>query len=142
MPFPKISIVFCVKCKWNLRSAWYLQELLQTFGDELKEVSLVPGQVGTFKILGYKNDDNQGSEILLWDRSVDGGFPDSKYLKQRVKALLFEDNIIVGAHINRKASAGHRLVNSEIQENSTVNTITEDASEDKSECVDCKDDGL
>lgn len=86
MPFPKISIVFCVKCKWNLRSAWYLQELLQTFGDELKEVSLVPGQVGTFKILGYKNDDNQGSEILLWDRSVDGGFPDSKYLKQRVKA--------------------------------------------------------
>lgn len=52
MPYPKISIVFCTKCKWNLRSAWYLQELLQTFGDNLGEVSLIPGESGEFKIIG------------------------------------------------------------------------------------------
>ncbi|KAM3161292.1 hypothetical protein ACU8KH_05449 [Lachancea thermotolerans] len=103
MPYPKISIRFCTKCKWNLRSAWYLQELLQTFQSSLGEVSLIPGESGEFRVLGYKEHDQP--EIVIWDRTVDGGFPDSKYLKQKVKQLLLDadDQDQLGAHITRKA---------------------------------------
>ncbi|SCU91154.1 LANO_0D10902g1_1 [Lachancea nothofagi CBS 11611] len=100
MPFPKVSIHFCTKCKWNLRSAWYLQELLQTFQDSLAEVSLVPGESGEFRVLGYSAP--EGVEITIWDRKTDGGFPDSKFLKQRVKQLLLETSS-VGAHLEREA---------------------------------------
>ncbi|CAR28363.1 hypothetical protein ZYGR_0R00970 [Zygosaccharomyces rouxii] len=104
MPFPKVSIVFCIKCKWNLRSSWYMQELLQTFGDQLGEVSLIPGPQGQFKILGQEKED--GEEIIIWDRSVEGGFPDSKCLKQRVKALLFHDEVSIGKHNEKNSKVG------------------------------------
>lgn len=100
MPYPKITIKFCMKCKWTLRSAWYLQELLQTFGDSLKELSLVPAEVGEFKVLAYR--DANEPELLIWDRRLEGGFPDSKVLKQRVRAVLFENSVAVGSHIARK----------------------------------------
>lgn len=99
MPYPKISIQFCTRCKWNLRSAWYLQELLQTFGDALGEVSLIPGEMGEFRVLGQL--DENSKPICIWDRKVDNGFPDSKYLKQRVRALLFNNTVKVGEHIER-----------------------------------------
>jgi selenoprotein W-related protein len=56
------------------------QELLSTFGDELGEVSLVPGTGGVFQI------DYDGE--TLWERKRDGGFPDAKILKQRVRDRL------------------------------------------------------
>lgn len=99
MPYPKISIRFCTRCKWNLRSAWYLQELLQTFGDNLGEVSLIPGETGEFRVLGQL--DENGDEICIWDRKSQDGFPDSKYLKQRVRTLLFDDNVSIGKHNER-----------------------------------------
>lgn len=136
MPYPKITIVFCLRCKWNLRSAWYLQELLQTFGEELGEVSLVPGPVGTFKVLGYKNSSNEESEIVIWDRSLDGGFPDSKYLKQRVKEMLFDNSVSIGSHIERKTVAGELLVAKKQADSNNSNT-EDDASNDQKECVDC-----
>ncbi|EDO17470.1 hypothetical protein Kpol_1058p7 [Vanderwaltozyma polyspora DSM 70294] len=125
MPFPKISILFCTKCKWNLRSAWYLQELLQTFGDNLREVSLVPSSVGEFKILAWINNDND-DPITIWDRKVDGGFPDSKHLKQRVKELVFNDTVSVGAHISRNTNNQESLVSQRDQVSKT----------ECSECVD------
>lgn len=73
-----------------------MQELLQTFGDQLGEVSLIPGPQGQFKILGQEKEGDE--EILIWDRITNGGFPDSKYLKQRVKALLFHDEVSIGKH--------------------------------------------
>ena len=135
MPFPKISIVFCVKCKWNLRSAWYLQELLQTFGSELKEVSMVIGNPGDFKVLGYRD---EGSEpILIWDRVENGGFPDSKYLKQRVKRLLFNDSVTVGAHIDSKNSQGSEaLVSGPSRENNASACAPGDSL--SSVCTDCQ----
>lgn len=80
-----------------------MQELLQTFGDQLGEVSLIPGPQGQFKILGQEKEG--GEEILIWDRIINGGFPDSKYLKQRVKALLFHDEVSIGKH-NESGSKG------------------------------------
>lgn len=132
MPLPKVSIRFCTKCKWNLRSAWYLQELLQTFGDQLGEVSLIPGDVGEFKVLGYvlAEGEHHTSEIVIWDRKTDGGFPDSKFLKQRVKKLVFEDQVKVGAHIEREFASQEALIITEKSKN-------DENRKDCTECTDC-----
>jgi selenoprotein W-related protein len=77
---PRAEIRYCVKCRWLLRAAWLAQELLSTFEDELGEVALVPGSVGTFEV-------RIGSEIV-WDRKTDDGFPDAAELKRRVRDRL------------------------------------------------------
>ncbi|MCW4149573.1 SelT/SelW/SelH family protein [Halomonas sp. 18H] len=76
----RIRIHYCTQCQWLLRSAWYAQELLSTFGEALEEVALVPAHSGHFEIL---MDDES-----LWERKRDGGFPDSKVLKQKVRDRL------------------------------------------------------
>jgi selenoprotein W-related protein len=77
MTKPRITITYCTQCNWLLRSAWMLQELLQTFGDSLGEVALIPGTGGIFEI--------RVNEELIWERVRDGGFPGPKDLKQRVR---------------------------------------------------------
>lgn len=71
--YPRISITFCTACKWNLRAAWYLQELLSTFGNQLGEVALQPGEAGVFVVRIKQNEETE--ETVLWDRKIDGGFP-------------------------------------------------------------------
>jgi len=73
----RIRIIYCTQCQWLLRSGWYAQELLSTFGEDLEEVTLVPSHGGQFEI---RLDDE-----TLWERKRDGGFPDVKTLKQRVR---------------------------------------------------------
>jgi selenoprotein W-related protein len=77
---PRITIAYCTQCQWLLRSAWMAQELLATFGADLGEVALIPGTGGVFQI-ACEGD-------VLWDRKRDGGFPDAKTLKQRVRDRL------------------------------------------------------
>lgn len=110
MPYPKVSIRFCTRCKWNLRSAWYVQELLQTFGESLGEVSLIPGESGEFRVLGQLDEHDQ--EITIWDRKVENGFPDGKFLKQRVRSLLFHDEVSIGKH-NERSHQQETLINQE-----------------------------
>jgi selenoprotein W-related protein len=74
---PRIAITYCTQCNWMLRAAWMAQELLSTFGQDLAEVALVPGTGGIFVITL----DGQ----TIWDRKDDGGFPEAKMLKQRVR---------------------------------------------------------
>lgn len=81
---PRIAITYCTQCQWLLRSAWMAQELLSTFRDDLGEVALVPGRGGVFTI---EIADALGRETV-WDRTRDGGFPDVKSLKQRVRDRL------------------------------------------------------
>ena len=88
---PRIVITFCTQCHWLLRAAWMAQELLSTFGTDLGEVALVPGTGGIYRIT-YGGD-------LIWDRKTDGGFPDVKALKQRVRDRL-DPNRSLG-HIDR-----------------------------------------
>ena len=80
MSKPSIRIAYCTQCNWMLRAAWMAQELLSTFGTELREVALVPGTGGIFQIT-LDGD-------LIWDRKRDGGFPGPKDLKQRVRDLI------------------------------------------------------
>lgn len=53
------------------------QELLSTFGLALGGVTLLPGTGGIFEI--------RVDGELVWERKRDGGFPDVKALKQRVR---------------------------------------------------------
>jgi predicted Rdx family selenoprotein len=78
-----------------LRAAYFAQELLSTFGGSLGEVALIPATGGLFTVhLTYKpegatSDGNDGDvqvqEVLIWDRKAEGGFPETKILKQRVR---------------------------------------------------------
>ncbi len=72
-----ITIAYCTRCNWLLRSAWMAQELLSTFGQDLGSVALVPGTGGIFEI--------RLDGELIWERRRDGGFPDVKALKQMVR---------------------------------------------------------
>lgn len=83
-PKPRIVITYCSRCQWLLRSAWLAQELLSTFADDLAEVVLRPAEIsGTFEIFL--------DEQSLWERTRDGGFPEAKILKQRVRNLITPD---------------------------------------------------
>jgi selenoprotein W-related protein len=94
---PRISITYCTQCHWLLRSAWMAQELLSTFGTDIGEVALKPGTGGVFEI-AYDGE-------LIWERKRDGGFPDSKALKQRVRDRL-DPNRDLG-HVDRQNSNRH-----------------------------------
>ena len=77
---PRVTITYCTQCQWLLRAAWLAQELLSTFGTDIGEVALVPGTGGIFEIAC------DGARV--WERKEDGGFPEAKVLKQRVRDLL------------------------------------------------------
>lgn len=74
---PRVAITYCTQCNWLLRSAWMAQELLSTFRDDLGEVALIPATGGAFRI--------ELDGAVVWERVRDGGFPDVKALKQRVR---------------------------------------------------------
>jgi len=87
----RIRIHYCTQCQWLLRSAWYAQELLSTFGEELAGVELVPAHGGYFEIF------LDGAS--LWERKRDGGFPDIKALKRAVRDRLDPERDL--GHIDR-----------------------------------------
>jgi selenoprotein W-related protein len=91
---PRVAITYCTQCQWLLRAAWMAQELLSTFGTELAEVALVPGTGGVFRV------EYDGTE--LWERKRDGGFPDAKELKRRVRDRLDPGRDL--GHIDRPSS--------------------------------------
>lgn len=75
---PIITIEYCPKCNWMLRSAYFAQEILSTFSDDVFSVNLKPSlTAGKFGI--FVND----SEI--YDRKAKGGFPEIKELKQLLR---------------------------------------------------------
>ena len=76
----EVVISYCTQCQWLLRAAWLAQELLSSFSDDLARVSLEPGTGGTFRITS--------DGVQVWERKADGGFPEAKVLKQRIRDLI------------------------------------------------------
>jgi selenoprotein W-related protein len=76
---PIISIEYCPKCGWLLRAAWLAQELLTTFQEDLKSVTLIPSETGG------KFEVKINNSKVLWDRKSEGRFPEAKELKQLVR---------------------------------------------------------
>ncbi len=72
------------------------QELLTTFQEEIGEVALIPGGGGgVFEICA--------GEELVWSRERDGGFPEIKVLKQRVRDIIAPDKEL--GHSDRSESS-------------------------------------
>ena len=92
MTKPRIDIEYCCQCGFLLRSAWMAQELLTTFMDDLGGVTLIPGTGGIFEI--------RVDGELVWERKRDGGFPDVKALKQRVRDVVAPERGL--GHIDRE----------------------------------------
>ncbi|KAK5172051.1 uncharacterized protein LTR77_003688 [Saxophila tyrrhenica] len=85
---PRVAITYCTQCKWMLRAAYFGQELLSTFGTSIGEIALIPATGGLFTVhLTHKTQESDTSpqEVLIWDRKAEGGFPETKILKQRVR---------------------------------------------------------
>lgn len=76
----KITITYCAKCRWLLRSSWMAQELLSTFEAQISELTLVPSSGGIFEI--------KVQDQLIWSRKEMGGFPEIAQLKQLVRDII------------------------------------------------------
>jgi selenoprotein W-related protein len=79
----RVEIAYCTQCRWLMRAAWMAQELLTTFETELAEVALIPGTGGIFEV--------RVDGEPVWSRKTDGGFPEPKELKQRVRDRVAPD---------------------------------------------------
>lgn len=82
----EVVITYCTQCWWPLRAAWLAQELLST-ADDLGKVSLVPGTGGVFPTSPARG-------VQIWERKADGGFPEAKVLKQRVRDQIDPDRTL------------------------------------------------
>ena len=90
---PIITIEYCLKCGWLLRAAYMAQEILTTFTDELKGVTLQPSEVsGRFTI--FLNDEK------IFDRKEEGRFTEIKELKQLIRDKVAPEKSL--GHSDRK----------------------------------------
>lgn len=92
MARPVITLTYCTQCNWMLRAAWLAQELLHSFGPEIGAVTLIPGTGGIFVITL--------DGLVIWDRKTEGGFPEAKVLKQRVRDRVWPERDL--GHADRK----------------------------------------
>lgn len=82
-------------------STQFAQELLSTFSTSLGEVALQPSTGGTFIVEIFHPSSSSTStssppipshphiaSTILWDRKTDGGFPETKELKRRVRDVI------------------------------------------------------
>ncbi|TFK43148.1 Rdx family-domain-containing protein [Crucibulum laeve] len=82
-----VMIEFCDRCRWLHRATWVQTELFLTFPPpNIGCISLFPRNVeetsGRFRVwLSIGNEPPK----LVWDRKVEGGFPELKVLKQRIR---------------------------------------------------------
>jgi selenoprotein W-related protein len=93
---PRIVITYCTQCRWLLRATWLAQELLTTFTTDVGELVLQPGVGGVFRVAV--------DDEVLWDRKVEGGFPELAPLKRLVR-----DRVAPGrdlGHTDRAAQSG------------------------------------
>ncbi|KAL4967452.1 SelT/SelW/SelH family protein [Aspergillus stella-maris] len=142
---PKITIEYCTQCKWLLRAAYYAQELLSTFSTDLGGVELIPRTGGLFAITVYasasvnqsqsEQSEQQAPPVTIWERKRDGGFPEVKELKNRVRNLIDPGRSL--GHTDRalkkgKDEASGATSTAPAKEGGDAGTGTE------KECEDCK----
>ena len=75
---PTITIEYCPQCGWMLRAAYMAQELLTTFVNDVRAVTLQPATLAGTYIISIDGD-------VLFDRRREGRFPETKELKQLVR---------------------------------------------------------
>jgi predicted Rdx family selenoprotein len=137
----------------HLDSVQYAQELLQTFGTSVGEVALLPATGGTFVItmthvpinaaemVSGQSESNAKSvtQTLIWDRKIDGGFPETKELKNRVRNIIQPDRDL--GHIDRSLKKASSRPSTEPEPKSVDTQAGADlvaGSKDAKNCEDCK----
>lgn len=133
----------------------FAQELLQTFSTSIGEISLVPVTGGVFavNILHAGSDTDTSSEpveTVLWDRKAEGGFPETKELKNRVRNIIDPSKDM--GHIDRRlrkdkaekeevkgGGNGSASAAPPIElEKTTVSELSEALQRQREDCEDCK----
>ncbi|MBI4337755.1 MAG: SelT/SelW/SelH family protein [Chloroflexi bacterium] len=76
----RVEIMYCTQCGWLPRAIWLAQELLATFDQELSEVALVPATGGVLEV--------RVDGAMVWSLKAEGGLPQPKELKRRVRDLV------------------------------------------------------
>lgn len=126
----------------------FAQELLSTFSTSLGEVALQPSTGGTFVVEIYFRDPNNPASSpssspsgnpaiqnrVLWDRKVDGGFPETKELKRRVRDTI-EPGRDLG-HVDRhypssSSSSSSKPKTDQATEQTRVSGVGQSAAEDE-----------
>ncbi|KAJ9096353.1 hypothetical protein QFC21_005174 [Naganishia friedmannii] len=86
---PAIFIEYCDGCRWAPRASWTATELFLTFpSPAITSITLTPAveHPGRFRV--WLKLPNEGEAQLMWDRKVEGGFPELKLLKQRIRNVI------------------------------------------------------
>lgn len=81
-----------LQCRWLHRAAWVQTELFLTFPPPaLVAISLIPLNTqetgGRFRVWLFKGQEEGKQGELVWDRKIEGGFPELKLL---VSAFVWE----------------------------------------------------
>lgn len=83
---PTVTLEYCTRCNWMLRTAWLSQELLTTFNGTLASTTLIPNHKGgVFEVAVITT---RGEQKNVWSREEEGRFPEAKELKQRVRDII------------------------------------------------------
>lgn len=103
---PAIIIEFCDRCRWAPRASWIQTELFLTFPIPLlRSITLQPLNApetgGRFRVW---LDRGNGWE-LCWCRKKEGGFPELKVLKQRIRNLIQPDMSLGHSDVHGKHKA-------------------------------------
>ncbi|KAF7185282.1 hypothetical protein HII31_13557 [Pseudocercospora fuligena] len=137
---PRVAITFCTQCKWMLRAAYFGQELLSTFGTSIGEVALIPATGGLFQVnltykpvsIGAEGESDEVKEVLIWDRKTEGGFPETKILKQKIRNFIEPEK-----NLGHSDTPSGKKKSDDISSKETVKNGTK-AEEPRQECQDCK----
>ncbi|KAF2751910.1 seleno protein W family protein [Sporormia fimetaria CBS 119925] len=138
---PRVAITYCTQCRWMLRAAYFGQELLSTFGTQIGEIALIPATGGLFTVkLTYRleDEDCEIKEVLLWDRKAEGGFPETRVLKQRLRDHI-DPNRDLGhsdRHGKKKAESQPTHTTADAQVDEAPST-TEQREAGNKDCQDC-----
>jgi len=142
---PRVAITYCTQCRWMLRAAYFAQELLSTFGTSIGEIALIPATGGIFTVyLTHKPaNTTEAQSVLIWDRKAEGGFPETKILKQRVRNHIEPDKNLGHSDTPASKTKASAQVNGDAAGISSGNAETSatktDSLDSKSKAQDCED---
>ncbi|KDR83325.1 hypothetical protein GALMADRAFT_132790 [Galerina marginata CBS 339.88] len=125
-----VTIEFCDRCRWLHRASWVQTELFLTFP---------PPAIGSIALIPLNKDETAGrfrvwlsipgldAPLLVWDRKVEGGFPELKVLVRVIFLLHKVDNTsssLQKQRIRDQLQPGKSLGHSDVQKPHIGNVIT------------------
>mmetsp|Transcript_2001 Transcript_2001/g.3629 ORF Transcript_2001/g.3629 Transcript_2001/m.3629 type:complete len:360 (+) Transcript_2001:2936-4015(+) len=86
---PNVNVKYCNVSKWMMRANWICQEILSTFQDEVRSVTLIPmrssieEKSGIFEV--------SISDRIVWNRKKDGKAFHIEKIKSRIRDIVSPD---------------------------------------------------